>query len=294
MDGTIAVLGPGGVGGLLAAALAREEGRRVLVLAREDTAARLRDGGIELRSAALGSFTAPVEVATALAEPVDALFVATKATSLEAGLERVPPDALGGAALVPLLNGIEHVALLRRRYPLAQVIGADIRVESTRVAPGVIEHTSPFALVDLAEGPPPVPALAELLRGAGLQVRLHPDETEMLWAKLAFLAPMALATTWAMAPIGTVRRDHRDELVAMVEEAAAAAKAAGAPIEPEKLLALTDAVPEGMKSSMQRDAEAGRALELDAIGGAVLRAAAAGGVPAPVTDRVVRELAERA
>jgi 2-dehydropantoate 2-reductase len=42
---------------------------------------------------------------------------------------------------------------------------------------------------------------------------------------------------------------------------------------------------------MQRDAEAGRPLELDAIGGALLRAAERQGVAVPVTARLVRELA---
>jgi 2-dehydropantoate 2-reductase len=174
------------------------------------------------------------------------------------------------------------------------VVGAAIRVESTRTAPGIIEHASPFVIVELAEGPPVVPALADVLRAAGVEVRLHTDELAMLWGKLAFLAPMALSTTAAGAPLGRVRREHRDDLVALVEEACAAAKAAGAPLDPGPILATLDALPEGMKSSMQRDAEAGRPLELDAIGGAVLRAAAAGGIDAPVTDRLVRELAARA
>jgi len=41
---------------------------------------------------------------------------------------------------------------------------------------------------------------------------------------------------------------------------------------------------------MQRDAAAGRGLELDAIGGAILRRAANNGVDIPSTDQVVREL----
>ena len=45
-----------------------------------------------------------------------------------------------------------------------------------------------------------------------------------------------------------------------------------------------------MKSSMQRDAEANRPTELDAIGGAVLRAAGRHGIDTPVTARLVDEL----
>lgn len=51
-----------------------------------------------------------------------------------------------------------------------------------------------------------------------------------------------------------------------------------------------DAFPADGKSSMQRDAEAGRPLELDAIGGALLRAAERHGIHAPLTARLVAEL----
>jgi 2-dehydropantoate 2-reductase len=44
---------------------------------------------------------------------------------------------------------------------------------------------------------------------------------------------------------------------------------------------------------MQRDAEAGRTLELDAIGGAVLRSAEHHGVPVPITARLVADLEAR-
>jgi ketopantoate reductase len=40
--------------------------------------------------------------------------VTTKATQLDTALDRVPPEVLDGALLVPLLNGVEHLALLLR------------------------------------------------------------------------------------------------------------------------------------------------------------------------------------
>jgi 2-dehydropantoate 2-reductase len=48
-----------------------------------------------------------------------------------------------------------------------------------------------------------------------------------------------------------------------------------------------------MKSSMLRDAEAGRPLELDAVGGAVLRAALLHGVSAPTITMLVLEISAR-
>ncbi|MFF9126063.1 ketopantoate reductase family protein [Streptomyces sp. NPDC014889] len=289
---TVAVLGPGGVGGLLAALLSRA-GHRVICLAGDATARSLREGGIQVRSGQFGDFTAKVEADTELREPVDLCVVAVKHTSLDAALDRVPPAVLGADGLVlPLLNGVEHPGTLRRRYGDDRVAAGVIRVESTRVAPGVIEHGSPFTEIDLAGARAhQLTGLAAVLESAGVRTRVAESETAVLWAKLAFLAPFALLTTRHDAAIGTVRTGHREELRALVGEISAVGRAAGAPLDADRTLAMYDALPAGMKSSMQRDAEAGRALELDAIGGAVLRAAQRYGVPAPTAARLVSELA---
>ncbi|MEV7063608.1 2-dehydropantoate 2-reductase [Streptomyces collinus] len=293
---TVAVLGPGGVGGLLAALLSRS-GHRVICLSGEQTAKTLRTGGIQVRSARFGDFTARVEADTELREPVDACLVTVKDTALDAASARVPAPVLGDGLLVPFLNGVEHPAALRARYRPDRVAPAVIRVESTRVAPGVVEHGSPFAEIDLTGTDVPRPrldALAEAFAAAGPATRVLADETAALWAKMSFLAPFALLTTRYGLPLGDVRTRHRDELTALVEETAAISDACGGPADPAQALARYDAFPAATKSSMQRDAEAGRPLELDAIGGALLRAAERHGVAAPVAARVVRELSDGA
>ncbi|WP_406156857.1 2-dehydropantoate 2-reductase [Streptomyces sp. NBC_00882] len=293
---TLAVLGPGGTGGLLAALLARA-GHRVICLAGDDTANTLRTAGLQIRSGTFGDFTTPVEADTELREPVDACLIAVKHTSLHPAVDRVPPTALGDGLVVPLLNGVEHPATLRTRYRPDRVAPAVIRVESTRIAPGVIEHGSPFAELDLTgDGVPRerLGALASAVAEAGPRTRVLDDESAALWAKMSFLAPFALLTTLHGLPLGEVRTRHREELTALVEETAAVSAACGGPADPAQALARYDAFPPRTKSSMQRDAEAGRPLEVDAIGGALLRAADRHGVKVPVATRVVRELADTA
>lgn len=293
---TLAVLGPGGTGGLLAALLVRA-GHRVICLAGDDTADTLRTAGLQVRSGAFGDFTAPVEADTELLEPVDACLIAVKHTSLHSALDRVPPTVLGDGLVVPLLNGVEHPATLRTRYRPDRVAPAVIRVESTRIAPGLIEHGSPFAELDLTgDGVPRerLDALASALAEAGPGTRVLDDELAALWAKMSFLAPFALLTTLHGLPLGEIRTRHREELTALVEETAAVSAACGGPADPAQALARYDAFPPRTKSSMQRDAEAGRPLELDAIGGALLRAADRHTVKVPVATRVVRELADAA
>ncbi|MGW7006785.1 ketopantoate reductase family protein [Streptomyces sp. NPDC054933] len=287
---TVAILGPGGVGGLIGGLLARD-GHRVICLAGEETTAVLRREGLRVQSEQYGDFTAQVEADTELREPVDVVFVTVKQTALSAALDRVPPKMLGDGIVVPLLNGLDHLAVLRRCYPADQVVAGTIRVEATRSSPGRIEHTSPFAALELAA---PLDDLASRLRQAGLDVTLRTDEIAMLWDKLSFLAPFALLTTRYQAAVGTIRSERRSELLAVLDEITAVARAAGAPVTAEAVLAFFDRAPETMKSSMQRDAQAGRPIELDAIGGAVLRAAAAHGIETPTTARLVAELATTA
>jgi 2-dehydropantoate 2-reductase len=291
----VAVLGPGAVGGLLGALLARR-GDEVICLAPAATADHIARNGLELRSPMLGDAKVAVRAATRLEEPVDACLVTVKATQLERAVEAVPPEALGGGLVVPFLNGVDHVAWLRERYPPDQVVAATIAVESTRVAPGVIEHDSPFVVVQVAHGPADpdrVEGLAARLAEVGLDVTVRDSEAFALWTKLAMLAPIALLTTWAGAPIGEARARHPDELVALIREAAQVAKAEGVELHAEAVVKRLQGLPAGMKSSMLKDAEAGLPLELDAIGGAVLRAAARAGLDVPVTARLVAELRAR-
>jgi 2-dehydropantoate 2-reductase len=291
----VAVLGPGGVGGLLAALLARRGGQ-VTCLAPPATAAHLAEHGLTLRSPMLGDAHVKVEAATRLDQPVDVCLVTVKATQLERAVAALPAEALGDALVVPFLNGIDHVAWLRARYPPDQVAAGTIAVESTRVGPGMIEQTSPFAIVELAAGRAPTDRVDELgarLAETGLDVAVRDDEARILWTKLSVLAPIALVTTWTAAPFGEARARHRDEAVAVAREAVRAARADGVELDEAAAVARIDMVPDGMRSSMQKDAEAGRPIELDAIGGAILRAAARAGVEAPVTARLVAALGGR-
>ncbi len=291
----VAVLGPGGVGGLLAALLARA-GNSVVVLASESTVRAIAERGLRLESSRFGNFQVSVETSVRLEGQVDACLVTVKATQLERALERVRADALGNALVVPFLNGIDHVDLLRRAYPSSTVAAATIRIEVARVEPGFIRHTSPFASVEIAasqDSRERVEQLAAQLQQTGLDVRVREDETVMLWDKLVLLAPLALLTTHERANVGAVRARRRDDALALISEIAAVARAEGASIDRESVVRMLDSAPETMESSMLRDQAAGLPLELDAIGRAVIRAAARAGIAVPVTARLVKELQKR-
>lgn len=285
----IAVLGPGGVGGLVAAALARA-GEDVVVVAREETAEKIARDGIAVRSVVLGDFTARPRAVARLEEDAPALVIATKATHLDAALERVEGTP---RLVVPLLNGIDHVAALRERFE--HVTASVIRVESDRPEPGVVVQTSPFLRIDLAPDWPAAEVMAGHFEHAGIPASVSDDEATVMWRKLVRLNALALATSAYEMELGPIRAtpELHDELRALIDEGTAVARAEGAQVDPATVRAeLAGAHPE-LTSSMARDLAAGREPELDAIAGAVLRAGQRHGIPTPTVVRLRDVVATR-
>ena len=292
----IAIVGPGGVGGFIAAALARA-GRRVVVVAQEATAGRIARDGIEVRSVRLGDFTARPEASALLGEPADVLIVATKATTLEAALERIVAQP---GLVVPLLNGVDHMQLLRSRFGPDRLAAGTIRIESDRPEPARIVQMSPFLRVDLASDDaalrPRLEELAATLERAEVPATVGASEAQILWSKLVRLNALACTTSAADQPIGFIRSDPewRAALKSCLAEGTAVARAEGAELDAATPLRELEEAHPALGSSMQRDIAAGREPELDAIPGAVLRAGKCHGIECPTIARLTVEVARRA
>jgi 2-dehydropantoate 2-reductase len=294
-DASIAILGPGGVGGLLAGALERA-GERAVVVARESTADVISARGLHVRSTLLGDFVTHPRALSTLEQPVDALLVATKATGLAAALDRITGDP---ALVLPLLNGLDHLDVLRARFG-SSVVAGTIRVEADRPEPGLVVHTSPFLYVEMASADPamraPMEALASTLERAGVPAAVQDSEAQVMWSKLVRLNALACVTSAYDKLLGEIRDTPElyDDFKGAIEEASAVARAEGANIEGEQAIAEFDLAHATLGSSMQRDIAAGRTPELDAIPGAILRAAARHDIRCPTIERLTEMIARRA
>ncbi len=293
----IAVLGPGGVGGLIAGALANA-GEDVLVIARESTCATITSEGLHVDSVRFGALHVRPPAVEALREPVQALIVATKASGLSDALARVQEDP---GVVLPLLNGLDHIAVLRERFAPEIVLAGSIRVEADRPQPAVITHTSPFLLVNMASryeaAHPAMERLARTLREAGVPAEVLESEAQVMWSKLVRLNALACTTSAHDKLLGEIRSTPqlRAELVGAITEACAVGAAEGASdVSPERAIAELERAHATLGSSMQRDIAAGRAPELDAIPGSVLRAAARHGIACPTIEHLVVMIAQRA
>src|ERR1700692_1430143 len=139
-----AIFGAGGVGGLIGACLAHAGASVTLVVRREVLEHYPRQLHLE---SLFGNFDVDVAV-TAEVPPVDVLWITLKATQFESALTAFKnPETV--RAIVPLHNGIDHIAVLRARYGADRVIPATIAVETERVGPARIVHRSPFARLNV-------------------------------------------------------------------------------------------------------------------------------------------------
>ena len=290
----LAVVGLGGVGGALAARTG------ALCVGTERTVEAIRERGLTLVHGAETTVVHP-EATTRLEQPVPLLVVAVKAYDLDAALDRVVPEALDGAVVLPLLNGLEHVDAIRDRLDGIAVAAGTIGVFSAAATePGVVvQATAGPATIRAASQDVDRKTLAAALAPLdvpGVEVVLEDGERAVLWEKAARLAVLAAATTASGLAVGALRDDPawRERMRAAVGEAAATAEADGVPMSAEAQWGMIEAMQPELTTSAARDAAAGRPTELDAVVGSLVRAAARLGVAAPALEALWEEARCRA
>jgi 2-dehydropantoate 2-reductase len=245
-----------------------------------------------------GDFVAHPRAVSRLSERVEALIVATKAMTLASALERI---AVAPGVVLPQLNGLDHIELLRERFPPESVLAGSIRIEADRPEAGVIVHSSPFLRVDMAGKGARAASGMEALLGAferaQIPARVLDSEAQVMWSKLVRLNALACTTSAYDKLLGEILATPalRADLVSAIEEACAVGRAEGAAdVDPQKALGELERAHPTLGSSMQRDIAAGRTPELDAIPGSVLRAADRDGISCPTIERLVTMIAARA
>src|SRR5690349_17183935 len=112
----ILVLGAGAIGGYYGGRLA-ESGADVTFLVRPRRAQQLAERGLVVRSP-LGDIERRVKTALAgkLREPFDLVLLSCKAYDLDSAVEAIAAAMGSQSAVLPLLNGISHMAVLTGRF----------------------------------------------------------------------------------------------------------------------------------------------------------------------------------
>jgi 2-dehydropantoate 2-reductase len=291
----IGVMAAGAVGGYFGGRLAAA-GHDVVFFARGAHLTALASDGLKLDSVA-GHLHLPKVVATddpASAAPVDVVLFAVKLWDTEKAGALVKPVVGPDTRVITVQNGVDSV---ERLTPILgrNVVGGVAQISAAIAAPGVIGHTSSFAILRFGRSggatDPHLAAFAEAGKAAGLDLIVSPDIDADLWKKFVFLVGLANMTAALRLPAGAFRSDPdiRAFHLATMREVVAVAKAKGVGLEDgfaEDRLAFVDSIPAGMRASMAVDLERGNRLELDWLAGKVVTLGRELGVPVPANEAV--------
>jgi 2-dehydropantoate 2-reductase len=169
---------------------------------------------------------------------------------------------------------------------------------STRTAPATIDH---MANVKIILGEPNgglsrrVEAVAQVLRGAGIDAEAHAAPELPLWEKLVAHGAFGGMTALTRLPLGPMLacQETRAMLHDVILEIVAVGRARGVAIPTEsvdRIAAMADGLPPGARPSLLEDLVDGRRLELESITGAVVRTGMEFGVPTPMNVAIYAAL----
>lgn len=286
-----AILGVGAIGGLMAVALSSLGEDVTLIVRPEKVASFPRQLTLEQPDRTITA--AAHAVVSQLNEVVDVLWIATKTYQLEETFASVQATP---RMIVPLLNGVDHMAILRAHFPPESVVAGAIAVEADRLADSQFAQRNQ---VRLSAGTAAEALLGELFEQLHSQLgficQFVPNEHTLLWTKLSFLAPFALVTAASGKNKGEIFADPewKKTLYDVISEASSVANADGAQVDREKIEVILGGTVPAMRSSMAKDLVAGRRLELDAIGGPIVRGGAKYGISVPETKRLMETIREK-
>jgi 2-dehydropantoate 2-reductase len=279
---TLAIVGPGAIGGILAAWLAQDPANSVTVCARTPF------DRLEVETPS-GPIAATPRMIT---DPADApavawVVVAPKAYDTEGAARGLGALRRDDTRVVVLQNGVEHVQRFAPYVPAERIVPAVIDCPAERSAPGRRRQRGPSWIVvpDTPDGRAFVP----LFERTNFDVATG-DFTTRAWAKLCINAPGAISAI-LLKPTGVIRLEPIAELTrGMVREVVLVGRAEGAHLDDGIVEQVVDGArhaPADSINSLLADRLAGRPMEIDARNGAVVRFGRAHGIPTPLNEMAV-------
>jgi 2-dehydropantoate 2-reductase len=307
-----AIIGAGAIGAYVGAALARA-GSDVTLVARGAHLRAMQDRGVFVRSARGDFHARPVATDDcSVIGTVDCLIIALKAHQIAAMLPAMAACVGPNTQVVAMQNGVpwwyfqEHGGqlegtvlrtvdpggLLARAFDPKHVIGCAVYCSTEILEPGVIKHIegTRFSLGHPSgEVTPELQRIAAALVAGGLKAPIETDLRRDVWIKLlgnVCLNPISALTRATLEDMAT------DPLVEpllreMMGESYAIAQRLGVHLEISIDKRIDGARRVGAhKTSTLQDIEAGRALEIDCIVGAVVEIGELLGLPVSATRHV--------
>jgi 2-dehydropantoate 2-reductase len=285
------VVGAGSTGGYFGGRLA-QAGRDVTFLVRPRRAAQLRESGLRIVSP-YGDATLHPQLVTAdaISQPYDVVLLTVKGFQLEAALADLAPAIGPDTMILPVLNGMRHMDVLAARFSPRNLLGCVLKVLTVLEDDGRIVQLGP--LQELAYGEldgsttSRIQALDAFMQGADIGARISGVIRREMWEKWNLLAALGAVTCLMRGTIGDIEACPGGAAFALhlLGEVIAIVRAVGEPPSETFVNSAREqltAKGSPLASSMFRDVQRGRPIEVEQIIGDLLRRGAKTGIATPL------------
>jgi 2-dehydropantoate 2-reductase len=289
----IAIMGTGGLGGYIGGRLAHA-GNEVSLIARGPQLEAIRQNGLQVKHAQGEFHIQPAQATDNPAEvgPVELILLSVKTYDLVPAVEAMRPMVGPQTAIIPVLNGIEHIEILSDMLGAEHVLGGQTSMTAHIVAPGVVERIGEHGVFEFGEMAGDlssrVEAIEQVLGIEGLNGKAVSNIAESMWQKFAGICGVGVFSVVRGNAEILQRTPETLELIwQAILEGIAVAQAKDIPLDSSLLdwaKEVMNSLPPHFKPSMLVDLERDRRIEVEALNGAMSRLGKAVGVPTPVND----------
>jgi 2-dehydropantoate 2-reductase len=287
----IAVLGSGGIGGYYGALLANA-GHDVSFIARGAHLEAMQRRGLTVRAPEGESTVRVTAVAdTKIVGPVDLVLFCVKSYDTEPAAQALVPLMARDTAVVTFQNGVENVEAIGSVVGAGAALVGVVYIALQLGGPGVVLRTGGKGNVVFGELGGTLTERVQRIAGAfeqgGIPHQVSTDINRVLWEKFLFIAGVGGVTALARSGIGPLLAslEGRTLVRTSCEEIAAVGLAERMPLPADavdRAVEQAATLPPQWRSSMARDLEDGRRLEVEALSGVVVRRGLKLGVPTPI------------
>lgn len=291
----IVVMGSGSLGGYFGGLLAKS-GEDVTFIARGNHLKAIQTNGLTVKSVE-GTFTVKAKATDKpeTTETPDLILFTVKTYDTVTASKALAPIVGPETSIITIQNGVTSKEEIEDILGQGKVLPGSAYIETTVEAPGVIHQLGGPRKILFGEADGSrstrVIRIEELLKKAGINHEVSEDVVRELWQKFLFICALAGVTCATRLTLGeilsydssrwafeeTIRETHRVGVAHGVRFTQDAV---------EKALNVAKAMSPNMKSSMQRDMESGRRLEIDTLNRTVVNLGKKYGIPVPLNESI--------
>ena len=287
----IAIVGLGGVGAYIGVKLCTlKDEHEIIFIARGEHLKAIEKDGLRIIDVDNEETYHPTSVQETISDHLDIVFLCTKTYHSKEALAQLGSAISEQTLVIPVANGVSSREELQ---PLtnAQVTDACVYIVSHKVSAGVIKKATDTFALRLSEDVQDL--LEPLVHRAGLRCKFSDDIKKELWKKFLFISAMGSLTSYHQVGMGTIYKEHKEELTSLLNEIFSVAKAEEINIESkeiDKALHTASKLPKDAPTSLWLDIKSEGLNELETLCGYIVKRAKKYKLQTPLMQKIYNEL----